>query len=366
MKGNCDLEYDVVIVGAGPAGCFAARNLSKDLKVLLVDRAKLPRSKSCGGVLLEEVVELLEPYGTPDEIFSSPRNLKVEGWDWDLDLTIEDSSHYINANRDKFDEWLLSLAAQCENVDVWPETSFVSAQTDSKGSVCAVTLRNTQTVEVKTRFLVGADGATSKVRKMLGCRPPERYFTLQELIKPDDPSLVQKFIGIVHKDIDFYTWLVPKDDLLVIGTAFDAGRNDSKSRFEELKRQLETKHGIKGETVEQMRGCALLNLKSKKELCSGAGNVLLVGEAAGMVAPTTGEGISYALRSGLSCAKAISECAGNGRGDKDDLMRLYESRITPLTKRLSQQIFRHKMTERPGWRSLLYRLLPPVKVVNKR
>lgn len=94
-----------------------------------------------------------------------------------------------------------------------------------------------ETTKVNLRYLIGADGATSRVRKTVTSRSPARYFTLQEWIQPRNPKLVTNFVGIVEQDIDFYTWLVPKDELLIIGTAYNSNGKTSKQDLNLLPRK---------------------------------------------------------------------------------------------------------------------------------
>lgn len=356
MRDN--LNYDVMIVGAGPAGCFSACNLNSRFKVLLVDRSRLPRSKSCGGVLKAEVLELLKEHGAepPSDIFRTPRILKVEGLDWDHNLRVQEKHQYTNADRDKFDQWLLRLAEEHKNVDVWPQTRFVSVKRDIEGKVRSVTLKkDDETLEVATKYLIGADGANSRVRKIVTTHTPAKYFTLQEEIKLNGTPNIDGFIGITRKDIDFYVWVIPKGDRLIIGAGFNSESKGAKEKFEQLAEKAKEDLGVKGEVIGSLKGCHLLNIRSVKDVSSGKGNVFLVGEAAGLVAPTTGEGISYALKSGKYCAQAINNGSGNP-------LRYYESSVSSLKKYLRSQIVKRRMLSNVGARVWLYRLHPRAKV----
>ena len=104
-------DYDVVVVGSGPAGCSFINSLNNDFNALLIDQQKIPLTKICGGLLTEESSTFLKGKNLdiPSEVYSTPKILKKMYVNIDNKKEIENGYVY-NINRDNFNNWLLSLA----------------------------------------------------------------------------------------------------------------------------------------------------------------------------------------------------------------------------------------------------------------
>lgn len=299
---DISLSYGTLIVGAGPSGASTAGYLSDSKSVLLIDRNPFPRDKPCGGVLKEESLGFLKGFDLPKDILLEPNHLNLKYLDWDNEFSVDQKRNLINVSRAKFDEWILGLVP--DSVDFCDRTEILDFEVDE--DIIQVFLeKNNITKTVKCKYLVGATGAASVLRKKLFNQLPTTYIAVQELIKNVDN--VRDFIYILDSEItDFYSWIIPKGNLLLVGSAFSTKRGPYREKFELLKEKINDRICELG-PVHKKEAALLVKPKNSDELRFGLGNVLLVGEEAGLISPTTAEGISYALKSGKYCAKAINK-----------------------------------------------------------
>lgn len=305
--------YDIAIIGAGPAGATLARLLGKKFKVLVLDRRQLldrnTRSnfeKCCGGLLAPDAQQMLAEFGLgiPKDILVGPQLFTVRTIDIQNDIEQYYQRHYINVDREKFDKWLVSLIPP--EVTVICEAAFKRFETE-KDSIKVKYLHQGKEYTVNAKILVGADGAFSTVRRKLSLDlpTPKTYISIQEYYKTD--SSLPYFSSIFDTDItDFYSWTIPKDDLLVLGTAVTP-KNNPYERFTELKKKLILRGFEFGPCVKR-NGAYLLRPQKLDQICLGRENVALIGEAAGWISPSSAEGLSYSFRSAYALANAIQRC----------------------------------------------------------
>lgn len=300
-------EYDVVIVGAGPAGCTIANFLSKNYKVLLLDWSKFPRDKPCGGLLVDEAIHFFEEKGMelPEYVFSNPKNLDVKFVDWNSGLSFTEKRNFLNVSRKSFDSYLLQIARKNGNVDFFPETKFLNLELEKGYVKIFIETHNVKQV-IKSKYLIGADGAFSSVRKQISKTPIKYYIAAQEWVKTNPNSNKNKIILFIFDNelTDYYSWVIPKGEHLIVGLAIMHG-NNTKKKFDLFKEKLKENLGIGGNYM-KLEAAVGLRPQQMDDIVLGNGPVLLVGEAAGLVSPSTGEGISFALRSGFNCAKALN------------------------------------------------------------
>ncbi len=294
------MKYDVTIVGGGPAGCMVASNLSSDYRTLILDQSVFPRKKTCGGALLEKSTDFLKQFDVPDNVFAEPRSLNLRYSDWDTGLKIERDRDFWNVYRDRFDEWLFGQIP--ETVDFSDSTRVLDYGVEDSGLVLTIKYRNNVS-RVRTRYLVDASGVYSIVQKKMGRRPP-LYVAVQDyFIAEDDSNFLDAFL--CDEVTDYYIWVIPKDGFVLAGTAFREGV-DVKRKIRVYRSKLQEELGL-GNPVESEAGM-LLRPMSLDDILLTSNNILLVGEAAGLISSSTGEGISFALRSGDYCARALNKC----------------------------------------------------------
>lgn len=308
--------YDIVIVGAGPAGATLARLLGNKFKILVLDKRQLsdPNVKSnyekcCGGLIAPDAQQMLAKFGLgiPQHILVGPQLFTVRTIDIQNNIEQYYQRHYINVNREKFDKWLVSLISP--EVNIMCDAIFKKYETvDDKIEVQYYQQGKEYTIH--TKILVGADGAFSTVRRKLSLDMPipKTYIAIQEYYKMD--RSLPYFSSIFDHDItDFYSWIIPKDDLLVLGTAVKP-KDKPYERFMELKEKLIVRGFEFGPCVKR-NGAYLLRPEKLNQINLGKDNIALIGEAAGWISPSSAEGLSYSFRSAYALANAIQQSQDN-------------------------------------------------------
>jgi geranylgeranyl reductase len=302
--------YDIAIIGAGPAGSTLARLTGARYKVLLVDKSCHPSAsqvspfeKCCGGMLAPDAQKTLAimGLGVPQEVLVGPQLFAVRTIDIPQQLERYYQRSYLNIDRAKFDAWLLSLVPS--EVDVFRGSFFQDLKQNHDGITLSLA-QNGETVTVRTRVIVGADGASSLVRKKAFSlqRAPKSYIAIQESFKTG--SQLPYFTAIFDPAItDFYSWIIPKGDSLLVGSALKKGKS-APSKFELLKNKLTDQGFLFGKSINK-RGALIFRPERLSQIAIGNGPIALIGEAAGWISPSSAEGMSYAFRSAIALADAF-------------------------------------------------------------
>jgi len=318
-------EYDIIIVGAGPAGCSAAKFLSGKYNILMVDWSKFPRDKSCGGLLVEETQDFIKDWRMPKNVFSFPKYLNMKIIDWDNDLKVDIKRKIWNVSRRDFDCWLLKVLQN--DIHFFPEAKFLEFEEKKKNVEILLEINNKRK-HVRTKYLIGANGVFSNIRKVLAKKPMRYYIAIQHWIKHDNIGDSTYFI-YDNEITNFYSWIIPKRDNLILGSALKKDSN-IKDKMKILKKKLKEKLDISGKVFKK-EAAILSRPKTEKDIFLGNDKVFLVGEAAGFISSSSGEGISFALRSGYNCARAINE-------NSKDTFSLYEKFSENLINEIKEKI----------------------------
>ena len=296
--------YDIAVIGLGPAGSFFARHLSERFKVIAIDK-KLPSgeggfSKPCGGLLAPDAQRALSRFNItlPKDILVSPQIFSVRTIDVKSGLSRYYQRHYINIDRHKFDLWLIGKIPP--HIEVHSSAVCTSVAPEGDGYRVAYT-EGGETRTIWARYLVGADGAASIVRRSLfkGFRI-RTYLSIQQWFS--DSHDTPFYSCVFDPDItDSYAWGLTKDDCFIFGGAFSI--KTGKQDFEALKEKLRP-HGFQLDNPIKTEACLVLRPFGPRNYCYGNKNVFLIGEAAGFISPSSLEGISYAIDSGY----LLSQC----------------------------------------------------------
>lgn len=315
-------SYDVVIVGSGPAGAAAAKALSgHNLNTLIMDAAKLPRYKMCSGILFPSARKFVaDHFGEiPERIYCQPVAVKGNRVRVSNDKPYEYGpfslfdegeglpEHGRNAIRAELDYWL-SCQSDAQIVD---QCRFKSALTSDSGQITVVAELNGEKLEIETRFLIGADGPMSTVRKSVA---PDFDDTIRQI--PNYEEWYQGHIdlepGYLYIDCDrsitgYFATVFHKDDNIILVTGARKGES-VKSYFAKYVQFLKEKHGLTIDKTVKSAGCILHDMSATDNYLLGKDNVLLAGEAGGF--NRCAEGITAALVTGWAAGESVLKSIG--------------------------------------------------------
>ncbi|AVM68996.1 oxidoreductase [Lachnospiraceae bacterium oral taxon 500] len=305
-----DLDYDIVIVGAGPAGATLARLLPDSYRVLLLDKKPLAEAdwpmKCCGGLLSESAQKVMAEMNLnlPTEVLIQPQTFVLRVMDLNYPLERSYQKRYYNMDRGKFEQWLVSLVP--DTVEKRGGYAVKDFHRCLQGVELVIKNRaNGEEKRIRSRMVAAADGASSVFRHKLykNCDDP-RYVSIQEWY--ENTGGIDYYAAIVDEQVtDFYSWLIPKGNAVILGGAFrqDKTLGSPSDCFLRLKEGLMARGLLLGERLRR-EGCELLRPVNNR-MMTGNRKIALLGEAAGFISPSSAEGFSYAFRSALGLAEAI-------------------------------------------------------------
>lgn len=291
-------QFDVIIIGAGPSGASCAYNLKRfnpHARVLLIEKTKFPRYKTCGGGISPEVLNYLD-FDLSDVIDYTCTEAVMVANKKQISTPIDE---VFMVRREDFDNLLLNKAQslgvqtlmECEVVDV--ERSDIW-----------------QTVKTKTgaftaKVVVIAEGSRGKLARKLNIDPKNQVWAAMEY-----EHYTTNLDGKLYIDFDYnndgYAWNFPKSDGLSMGIGGRIKGQD-KGKVGLPKKLKNFIHQFKINEAEQkhVHGHPIQLYSGRKKLAHGP--ILLIGEIAGCVDPLTAEGIRPAIKSGYLAAQVLAE-----------------------------------------------------------
>jgi len=328
------LTLRVAVVGSGPAGSSAAETLVKaGIETYLFER-KLDNAKPCGGAI---PLCMVSEFDLPQSIIDrqvrkmkmiSPSNVEV-------DINIENAHEYIGmCRREVLDGFMrdraASLGAKLINGTVHkleipgnntdPYTLHYADHSDGSAMGIQKTL--------KVDLVIGADGANSRVAKAIDAGDYNYAIAFQERIRlPEDKmayyhDLAEMYVGD-DVSTDFYAWVFPKYDHVAVGTGTMKVNQASIKKLQA---------GIRARAAKKLMGGEIIKVEAHPipehpRPRRVVGRVALVGDAAGYVTKSSGEGIYFAAKSGRMCAETIVEISNKGaRIPTEEEIKIYLKR----------------------------------------
>ncbi|MCE4948988.1 MULTISPECIES: geranylgeranyl reductase family protein [Streptomyces] len=289
--------WDVVVVGAGPAGASAAHAAAcAGRRVLLLEKAELPRYKTCGGGIIGPSRDSLPPG------FELPLRDRVHAVTFALNGRLtrtRRSKHMLFGliNRPEFDAALVESA---KDAGARVRTGVTVTRVEQHGAnvpdrrTVAVVLGDGEVV--LARAVVGADGSASRIGAHVGVKVDQVDLGLEVEI-PVPETVAEDWAGRVLLDWGpmpgSYGWVFPKGDTLTVGVISARGEGAATKRYLE---DFVGRLGLAG--FEPRISSGHLTRCRADDSPLSRGRVLVCGDAAGLLEPWTREGISFALRSG--------------------------------------------------------------------
>lgn len=292
-------SFDVVIIGAGPSGCAAAFDLcTAGLSVALLDKSEFPRVKACAGGLTIKSLKALR-YSVESQVQRECDQLSASLRLEQRRLLQAPGTLVAMTERPKLDAFCLDRTVQ------------QGAAFHKIGTITGIVRENqqwivqTRNTQFSGRWLIGADGANSRVRQLLFSQNPVRFGMAAEVLVPvSDPENYQMEFdfGYVPRG---YAWVFPKGNHLNIGI-YSLNQFPIKERV-----RAYAKERLNIELDQRIFGHRIPYFGHRWQPYRE--DAMLVGDAAGLIDPLLGEGIYNAIRSGQIAAAAVITASHRGK-----------------------------------------------------
>lgn len=329
MKGSIS-EWDIVIVGAGPAGLYAAALLAPRFSVLVVDRRPIGSGKSCAGLLSDEAHRLLRRIGEDGDFYEEPARI-------DLHAIVEErelpAQTFWNVDRGTLQAWMAQKAESAGAVIARSTLRSIGAAKH------AWNLTFDEEKLVLAKVVVGADGAASLIRRSLDFADPQFVSARQCIFEGSIDSAYR----VLRRDDGriYYCWAVPKRGGILIGAADPV---DFPDRAVQVLSASVT--GFTHLSAIAEGGGLYTTVNRMNDIAIGVPGAFLIGEAAGLVLPSSGEGLGGALESAAAVAKVLCEAglsqAGLGRDGAPAVLENYRAALAPRLSRIEKDIELYK------------------------
>lgn len=328
-------KYDVVVVGGGIAGSIAARLAAENgLKSLLIEKFKTPRNKPCSGIQFSYFEKLVgRPIPKAKLCANEIYNIYFITPD---DKTFKAKMKVLNFWRSTFDRWLNDLAVE-EGAIFQDQTRMINFEQANDG-IRLQLQKGTESREILANYLIAADGMSSKIRKKLR---PDDYFlkapggTINFYCRGEgdlDPNGLY-MVNIKEYAPMMFAWIYMKDDLWVIGTGTE--NEPVKDYVDRFYAYVCKKYHFRGEIVRREGFASPL----KGGVFLGEGNILLCGDAAGLLDAYRGVAMDNAALSARFAVQAILNVKKIGTAAISD----YTQKMAPMKRQMEVNEVKRKV-----------------------
>ena len=299
------MHYDVVIIGAGPSGIAAGHNIiNNNISCCIIDKQKFPRNKLCAGGVTQKTFELLKSLNLGYEfegintIVSKNVSIYLEN-KYITDIKCKENTYLVD--RFEFDEYLVR-AYENKGGNILENTKIKDI--DTKNNI--ITLLDNKKITFK--YIIGADGAVGTTRSLIDENIKANGFCLQVDVDKNNTNYNSDNMSMYYGVLPYgYGWIFPKKSHLSIGFIGEYSKDiDYKGEFEKFLNNI----GINCDK-DKFKGAFIPFGQYMKKPINNEKNVLLVGDAAGFVDPITGEGIYFAVLSGIKASDTIVKAIKN-------------------------------------------------------
>lgn len=314
---------DVAIVGAGPGGLLAAARLATKFSVVVADSNPIGAGKRCAGLLSAEALSYLPGIDEDKALFQEPAELEVIPVIGGRRMP---GRAFRNVDRGALQAWMAARAEKAGALLVRTSLKSISAARRSWNLVFE------DEKLVLAPIVIGADGVNSTTRRALGIAKPPIVAARQAFYE----GKIDKAYLVLDRDAAGlrYRWAVPKRGGVLIGATMEAGEDISTAFPEQALREVKMAcPGLEvGARIAEERG-AFTRIRSLDDISLGLPGAFLIGEAAGLVLPSSGEGLGGALASAASVSTVLLEAgtagAGLGRSGSAHALEGYRHSIAP-------------------------------------
>ncbi len=341
-------RYEIVIIGGGPAGCTLAREIAKlcpGRKVALIDEKPKTGEKVCGGLLAPDAQKVLARFdlSLPKDVLADPQIFDVKTLDLSSKIAKNYQRHYLNMDRGAFDDWLLSLIPN--SVDIIRGRCVDIVACNGEGFQITVN-RNGKKEEIFARYVVGADGASSIVRRKFFRAPQKQYVAIQEHFEDRGGDIANYSCIFDPVTSESCSWTIRKNGYVIFGGAFES--NGCRSAYEKQKERFEELLGHSLGKPVKFEACLLTSPRNFGDFVLGDNGIFLIGEAAGFISSSSFEGISSAFLSGKYLADAFAQGS-----TADKVLKIYRNKTGKLRLKLFFKVFKMRILFTPFTRRMI-------------